>query len=103
MKVKIISILNMEDRSAEGHALKKRVPRMACLFLALCLLIGCASEKVEERVVKTFANTVTTDDELICIDEEDKKFETGALYCIPLSYKDGKEEIQYEKKEVVWK
>lgn len=44
-----------------------------------------------------------TDDELICFDEEDKHFETAALYCIPLSYKDGKEKVQYEKKEVVWK
>lgn len=176
MKVKIISILNTEDRRGVGHALRKYIFRTVCLFLSLCLLSGCASAKVEERTVKTSANTITTDemlpddgeedglanshftydieymdpdkeedagkedlllqktgdgvvtakvrfgklallstggeyveilavtdDELICIDEEDKKFETGALYCIPLSYKDGKEEIQYEKKEVVWK
>lgn len=123
MKVKITSILNMDDRSVEGHALRKHVPRTVCLFLALCLLIGCASAKVEERTAKTSANTVTideilsddgekdvlanshftydieymdldkeeeadkedlllkkTDDELICLDEEDTKFETGVLY-----------------------
>ncbi len=160
MKVKITSILNIKARSAEGHALRKYVPRTVCLFLVFCLFSGCASVRVEKRAVKTSANTVTTDeilpdnegedvwanshftyemeytdldkenlllqksddgvvtakvrgeyveilavtdDELICSDEGDKTFETGALYCIPLSYKDGKEEIQYEKKEVVWK
>lgn len=44
-----------------------------------------------------------TDKEIICIDEEDTHYETGALYCIPLSFRDGKEEVLYDKKEVIWK
>lgn len=44
-----------------------------------------------------------TDKEIICTDEEDTHFETGALYCIPLSFHDGKEEVLYDKKEVIWK
>ena len=44
-----------------------------------------------------------TDKEIICIDEEDTHYETGALYCIPLSFCDGREEVLYDKKEVIWK
>lgn len=43
-----------------------------------------------------------TDKEIICTDEEDKNYETGALYCIPLSFYEGKEEVLYDKKEVIW-
>ena len=96
MKVKITSILNIKARSAEGHALRKYVPRTVCLFLVFCLFSGCASVRVEKRAVKTSANTVTTDE--ILPDNEGEDVWANSHFTYEMEYTDlDKENLLLQK------